>query len=110
MCDFCKTQMDDEFHFVCMCPLYNSFMIKYISSDMRKRNTFTRLRFCDLEETCWKLVVVTFHAGELRQQHLSGELNVTPSWGRVILWHCINAFSVSNITCWVAYRYNLIGQ
>ena len=45
--DFCNTQMEDEFHCVCICPLYKSLRIKYISSDMRKRDTFTRFFFCN---------------------------------------------------------------
>ena len=40
-------QVEDEFHFICMCPLYKRLRAKYIDPDMRKKNTFTRLFSCN---------------------------------------------------------------
>ena len=70
LCAYCKTIVEDEFHFVCMCPLYNSVRIKYISCEMRMRNTFTRLFCCDSEENCRNLAAFTLHAFKIRQSYL----------------------------------------
>ena len=76
LCDFCQNQVEDEFNFVCMCPLYRRLRTKYIDPDMRKKNTFTRLFCCNSEEKCWKLAAFAFHAFKLRQQYLEQQLNV----------------------------------
>ena len=72
LCD----QVEDEFHFVYMCPLYKRLRTKYIDPDMRKKNTFTRLFSCNSEEKCWKFAAFAFHAFKLRQQYLEQQLNV----------------------------------
>ena len=46
LCDFRQSQVEDEFHFVRMCPLYKRLRTKYIDPDMRKKNTFIRLFCC----------------------------------------------------------------
>ena len=76
LCDFCQNQVEDEFNFVCMCPLYRRLRTKYIDPDMRKKNTFRRLFYCNSEEKCWKLAAFAFHAFKLRQQYLEQQLNV----------------------------------
>ena len=76
LCDFRQSQVEDEFHFVRMCPLYKRLRTKYIDPDMRKKNTFIRLFCCISEEKCWKHAAFAFHAFKLRQQYLEQELNV----------------------------------
>ena len=72
----CQSQVEDEFHFVCMCPLYKRLRTKHIDPDMRKKNTFTGLFSCNSEEKCWKLAAFAFYAFKLRQQYLEQQLNV----------------------------------
>ena len=60
LCDFCQSHVEDEFHFVCMCPLCKRLRTKYIDPDMRKKNTFTRLFSCSSEEKGGSLLHLLF--------------------------------------------------
>ena len=65
LCDFCQIQMEDEFRFVCMCPLYNTLRTKYINPDMRKKSTFTRLFFAIQKKNAGSLLRLLFTPSNL---------------------------------------------
>ena len=74
LCDFCQIQVEDEFHFICMCPLYKRLRTKYIDPDMQEK--YFHMFCCNSEEKCWKLAAFAFHALKWSQQYLEQQLNI----------------------------------
>ena len=43
LCTFCETDVEDEIHFICFCPLYKELRQKYIHRYLQTEHSFTLL-------------------------------------------------------------------
>ena len=46
LCSVCETEIEDEVHFICFCPLYNELRQKYIHRYLQTEHCFTPLMQC----------------------------------------------------------------
>ena len=46
LCSFCETEIGDEVHFICFCPLYNELRQRYIHRYLQTEHSFTLLMQC----------------------------------------------------------------
>ena len=46
LCSVCETEIEDEVHFICFCPLYNELRQKYILRYLQTEHSFTLLMQC----------------------------------------------------------------
>ena len=70
LCNFCKNEIEDEIHFICFCPLYKEFRLKYIQSYLQNDHSFTLLMQCQEEIPCQNLAAFAFHACKKRDIYM----------------------------------------
>ena len=74
-CIYCECVLENEFHFVLVCPLYNDIRLKYIDEFFRNDicyRKFCLLLSCKNESTIRKLAMYLFYAFECRTEFLKG--------------------------------------
>ena len=62
LCSFCENEIEDENHFICFCPLYKEFRLKYIQSYLQNDHSFTLLMQYHEKIPCQNLTAFAFHA------------------------------------------------
>ena len=70
LCNFCKNEIEDEIHFICFCPLYKEFRLKYIQSYLQNDHSFTLLMQCQEKIPCQNLAAFAFHACKKRDIYM----------------------------------------
>ena len=50
LCQFCKSDVEDEFHFVLKCPVYDCFRKLYVKSTIPVKNVMSQLTHSDIIE------------------------------------------------------------
>ena len=73
-CFYCESLVEDEFHFILVCPLYEAYRSKYIQETFWKYPTvenFARLMSSTNTEIIRNLAIYLFYSFELRNTELS---------------------------------------
>jgi hypothetical protein len=69
LCKFCSRHaVEDEYHFICICPFYREYRQKYLGNAWCGRDQMLRLLYCDSRSTCFSLAAFTFYAFQKRQE------------------------------------------
>ena len=67
LCSFFETEIEDEVHFICFCPLYNELLQRYIHRYLQTEHSFTLLMQCHEKSSSQKLTFfLVFHACKKR--------------------------------------------
>ncbi len=67
--------IEDEYHFVCVCPAYNELRQKYIPAYYRRHASvfkFINLLRSDKKNILFNLAMFIYHAGKVRKSLLMG--------------------------------------
>ena len=70
LCSFCETEIEDEVHFICFCPLYNELRERYIHWYFQTERSFTLLMQCDEKNSSQNLAFFVFHACKKRDSYV----------------------------------------
>ena len=74
-CIYCECYIEDEFHFILVCPLYEDLRVQYIPHNfIQARNvlSFIQLMSVNNEETIRNLAMFIHYAYKKRRDFLSG--------------------------------------
>ena len=70
LCSFCETEIEDEVHFICFCPLYKELRQKYIHRYLQTEHSFTLLLQCHEKSSNQNLAFFVFHARKKRDIYM----------------------------------------
>ena len=70
LCNFCKSEIEDEIHFIFFCPLYKVFRLKYIQSYLQNDHSCTLLMQCKGKIPCQNLAAFAFNACKKRDMYM----------------------------------------
>ena len=76
-CPYCETLVEDEQHFVLVCPLYSTLRSQYIPEHFFNNNTidsFIRLMASKDETTVRNLAVFIYYAFKIRNEFFNGRI------------------------------------
>ena len=76
LCSFCENEIEDEIHFVCLCPLYKEFRKKSIDSHLQNGNSFAHLMQCQEKISSQNLALFVFHACKKLEMHTVTEIDL----------------------------------
>ena len=70
LCSFCETEVEDEVHFICFCPLYKELHQKYIHWYLQTEHSFTLLMQYHKKSSSQNLAFFVFHACKKRDIYI----------------------------------------
>lgn len=76
ICQCCNRKVvEDEYHFVCICPLYAEYRFKYFGQYWCSRDQMLRMLYCDSQTQTASFAAYIFYAFKKRQQYCLNALD-----------------------------------